>query len=32
MSAEDLVFWLDRLNEAASSEVGVLCHRRRNLI
>lgn len=27
MSAEDLVFWLDRLNEAASSEVGVLCQR-----
>ena len=27
MRAEDLVFWLDRLNDAASSEGGVLCRR-----
>jgi hypothetical protein len=27
MRAEDLVFWLDRLNDAASSEGGVLCQR-----
>jgi hypothetical protein len=27
MRAEELVFWLDRLNDAASSEGGVLCQR-----
>lgn len=27
MRAEDLVFWLDRLNDAASSDGGVLCQR-----